>query len=80
MDFFGFDVADFIPCELCKYKPATDIHHIKSRGMGGTKKHDTIENLMALCRNCHTEYGHKKQHYELLEITHAINIKRFTEN
>lgn len=80
MDFFGFDTEDFIPCELCKFNTATDIHHIKSRGMGGTKKPDTIENLMALCRNCHDKFGHKKQYIQLLKKTHANNFKGITEN
>jgi 5-methylcytosine-specific restriction endonuclease McrA len=32
-----------------------DIHHIEPRGMGGSKTLDVIENLMALCRECHHE-------------------------
>ena len=50
----GYDVTDFIPCEVCQSK-AVDIHHIEARGMGGSKHADTIENLMALCRTCHHE-------------------------
>lgn len=53
---FGYDVTDFIPCEVCEAR-ATDIHHIEARGMGGSKEKDTIDNLMALCRKCHIEYG-----------------------
>jgi hypothetical protein len=49
----GYDTTDWIPCEVCQSK-AVDIHHIESRGMGGSKHADTIENLMALCRTCHT--------------------------
>lgn len=56
LDYFGFNDTDFIPCEVCG-KPATDIHHIDARGMGGSKTKDNIENLQALCRNCHIEYG-----------------------
>ena len=48
----GYDETDWIPCEVCNAK-AVDIHHIEPRGMGGSKERDTIENLMALCRNCH---------------------------
>lgn len=37
--------------------------------MGGSKLKDYIENLMALCRACHNEYGDKKQYMTyLLEI------------
>ena len=42
----------FIPCNMCG-GTATDIDHIKNRGMGGSKKLDVIENLQALCRPCH---------------------------
>ena len=66
---FSFDVADFIPCEVCNAQ-AVDIHHIQSRGMGGSTHKDTKENLMALCRNCHIKYGDKKQHVQFLIDTH----------
>ena len=62
----GYDVADFIPCEVC-YTQAVDIHHIEARGMGGTKKVDTIDNLIALCRECHIKLGDKKEYKEFLQ-------------
>lgn len=61
--------SDAYECELCG-SPATDIHHIYCKGMGGSKSKDVIENLMALCRTCHIEYGDKKQHYDLLSSRH----------
>jgi hypothetical protein len=80
---FGFDTSDFIHCEVCQAK-ATDIHHIKARGMGGSNTRDTKENLMALCRICHIKYGDKKQYYDYLiqvhkkicDISHTLNIKK----
>ena len=46
-----FDLlGEFIPCEICGSK-AVDIHHVKGRGKGK----DVIENLMALCRDCHNK-------------------------
>lgn len=69
MDFFKFDVSDFIPCEVCGAR-ATDIHHIESRGMGGTSLKDDINNLMALCRKCHIDYGDKKQYMDFLKSKH----------
>lgn len=69
MDFFGYHLTDFIPCELCGGK-AVDVHHIECRSMGGTKKKDTIENLMALCRGHHIQYGDKKQYKEMLKEKH----------
>tara|TARA_R100000773_G_scaffold16557_1_gene15074 strand:+ start:14537 stop:14788 length:252 start_codon:yes stop_codon:yes gene_type:complete len=56
LDYFNYGLEDFIPCEVCGSK-AVDIHHIESRGMGGSKYSDKIENLMALCRPCHIKYG-----------------------
>lgn len=58
-----------ILCEVCS-KKAVDIHHIDAKGMGGSKTKDTIENLMAVCRSCHTKYGDKKQFKEFLIKKH----------
>ena len=69
----GYDVTDFIPCEVCQSK-AVDIHHIEARGMGGSKHADTIENLMALCRQCHVNLGDKTQYKELLKATHNHHL------
>ena len=75
-DFFGFSIADFIPCECCG-KKATDIHHIDARGMGGDpkKSKDVIENLQALCRNCHSDYGDISHMKETLKKVHKNYIK-----
>jgi ribosome-binding protein aMBF1 (putative translation factor) len=67
---FGYTVADFIACEVCGDK-AVDIHHIESRGMGGTKTKDTIQNLMAVCRSCHIKYGDKVAHLDFLKGIHS---------
>lgn len=66
---FGYDVSDFVPCEVCGCR-AVDIHHIEPRGMGGSKKADTIENLMALCRECHIEKGDVKKFKDYLKNVH----------
>ena len=77
LDHFGYDLDDYIPCEACGRK-AVDIHHIKARGMGGSKERDVIENLQALCRSCHLDYGDKKQWIDFLNDKHKekINGKR----
>lgn len=59
---------------------AEDVHHINSRGMGGSKNADNIENLMALTREEHDFYGDKKQFIEYLKGIHENYIARFTEN
>ena len=69
----GYDITDFIPCEVCSSK-AVDIHHIEARGMGGTKTADTLENLMALCRDCHTKYGDIKEYKEWLQEIHEKKL------
>jgi 5-methylcytosine-specific restriction endonuclease McrA len=81
LDYFGYDVSDFIPCECCGSK-SVDVHHIKARGMGGdpTGKRDTIENLMALCRICHTEKGDKEQWMEMLKLVHKQKIDAKSNN
>lgn len=67
--YFGFDQSDFIPCEICKTQ-ANDIHHIECRGMGGTKEPENIDNLQAVCRDCHIKYGDKKEYKEFLKEVH----------
>ena len=66
---FGYDVSDFIPCEVCGGK-ANAIHHIECRGMGGSKLKNSISNLMAVCQYCHESYGDKAQHMDFLQLTH----------
>lgn len=63
LEFFGFISKGekpldppFVPCEICGQQ-AVDIHHIDARGMGGSKTKDVIENLQALCRRCHNQFG-----------------------
>lgn len=54
-------------CEFCRKVGQTDMHHIKTRGSGGD---DTEENLIELCRLCHTmvHNGHiKRQWLEVIK-------------
>ena len=71
MNYFNYSTSDFIPCEMCNSK-AVDIHHIEARGMGGNplKDKDVIENLMAVCRQCHIEYGDKAHYKDKLKEVH----------
>jgi len=72
----GYDPEEFIPCECCSSK-AVDIHHIDARGMGGdpTGGKDRIENLMALCRRCHDDYGDIQDLKEGLRKLHRMYMK-----
>ena len=67
--YFGYALDDFLPCEVCGNK-AVDLHHLDCKGMGGTKDKDNINNVMAVCRQCHLEYGDKKEHMEFLKEKH----------
>jgi hypothetical protein len=71
MNYFNYSTSDFIPCEMCNAK-AVDIHHIEARGIGGNplKDKDVIENLMAVCRQCHIEYGDKSHYKDKLKEVH----------
>lgn len=48
---FDYGEQDFVPCECCGSR-AVDIHHLVFRSQGGT---DEIENLAAVCRECHNQ-------------------------
>lgn len=63
-------------CEVC-HKKAVDIHHIDARGIGGDPqgKKDRIENLQAVCRECHTDLGDKKQYKHFLMTKHQKRME-----
>ena len=69
MDFFGYDISDFMPCEVCGAR-GVDLHHIEARGMGGSNNKDHPANLMLLCREDHIKYGDKSQYMDFLQLTH----------
>lgn len=73
MKALGYTIADFIPCEITGLR-CNDIHHIYARGMGGTAKenelYNKIENLMAVTREYHEEYGDRDQYYGFLIQKH----------
>ena len=67
----GYYKEDMAQCEICG-KPATEIHHIERRGLGGTKNPESncLANIMAICRECHIEYGDKVKYKRMLKIKH----------
>lgn len=74
LDYFGYGEQDYIPCEYCT-KRAVDVHHLERRGMGGSKDKDRIENLMGLCRECHTIAEANPKFNEMLKKVHLKTIK-----
>ena len=62
---------DVIQCEACHRQGRVDgsgfdIHHIDGRG----KDKDVIENLMCLCRICHTKAHKQQMNKEELQLVH----------
>ena len=75
LKYFGYGQDDYVACEVCDNR-AVDIHHIEARGMGGSKEKDLINNLMALCRQCHIDLGDKEQYMQFLKDKHNELIRR----
>lgn len=76
LKFFDYGLEDFMPCEICRCQ-AVDIHHIESRGMGGTSKKDEIENLIGLCRTHHLRYGDVVKYKDYLKEIHKQFMERY---
>lgn len=52
---FNYCKEDFIKCECCNNR-ASEIHHILNKNRL-TENRNRIENIMAICRECHNNYG-----------------------
>jgi len=76
IEYFSYGEDEFVPCECCGSR-AVDIHHIVARGMGGVSDNrlDVIENLMAVCRECHIKCGDKPNWLSFLVTQHAKKMK-----
>ena len=74
LDFFNYGEQDFIPCEMECGDRAVDVHHLQSRGMGGSKNKDYIENLMGLCRDCHIKAESDSSFNMYCRIKHLENV------
>jgi len=77
LDHFGLIPGDFIACERCS-APCNDFHHIVYRSHFGKKeqeKCDSVENIIALCRDCHNKAHAEKISKEKLQEIHNKNLK-----
>lgn len=72
-DYYRYGEQDTIQCEICNQR-AVDIHHIEPKKMGGSKNKDVIENLMALCRECHTSAHNNFYSKKYLKEIHLSNL------
>lgn len=52
-------------CVLCRSVDALHVHHIKTRGSGGT---DDYDNLITLCAFCHSTRAHGKDSKRFREL------------
>ncbi len=64
---YKLDECDILYCVVCG-QVATNLHHIKYRGQGGT---DKPENLAPLCYYCHSAH-HEKNNPTTEEIKQAM--------
>jgi len=69
IDYYGYYEGEYISCEICS-SPSIDIHHLNGRG----KECDIIENLMALCRECHNKCHDSKEFNEKAKEIHLNNL------
>ena len=63
-----------IMCEWCEMKLAVDINHLDPRKAGGSKLRDNVEDLMAMCRDCHNEFEAGELDEEAVKAKHLKNI------
>ena len=76
MNYFDKTTDEFIECENCRGR-ASEIHHIDSKGMGGTSLNkDYIENLIAVCRICHEKAHASIEFNQELKQTHLKYMER----
>jgi len=71
MDYYGFGMDDVILCEGCGTKRAQDVHHLVTRSHGGK---DEIENLIGVCRDCHSKAHNDREYNTWLRIAHKMNL------
>ena len=76
MRFFDYGEQDFVMCEMCQQDRAVDIHHLTKQSKFGNKKEkDYIENLMALCRDCHNKAESNDDSFNMYcRIKHLENV------
>ena len=81
MDYWGYSIADVIPCFGCEGKNGAivnDVHHLEKRQAGGNKKKDVPSNLIGLCRPCHTRADENNDYNELMKDKLKERISRKT--
>lgn len=60
-------------CGIC-LQEAVNVHHLKIKGMGGTKEKAKIEDLIALSMECHNRAHDDPKYNEYLKQKHLLNL------
>uniref|UniRef100_A0A6M3KN09 Putative homing endonuclease n=1 Tax=viral metagenome TaxID=1070528 RepID=A0A6M3KN09_9ZZZZ len=68
--YFGYIHQNEIMCENCG-RLAVDLHHIE---YGRYKRDDSVENIIALCRDCHNKAHNSEIPKFLLQETHNYKL------
>jgi 5-methylcytosine-specific restriction endonuclease McrA len=72
MKYFGYSPGDFIPCESCG-GPSVEIHHLEPKSIAKGKE-NLIDNLAAVCRQCHDLCHSSREFNEGLKLKHRKNL------
>ena len=83
MDYWDISIADVTPCFGCDgFKGAivNDVHHLEKRQGGGDPKglKDRPDNLIGLCRTCHTKADENNDYNDLMKDKLKERILRKT--
>lgn len=60
-------------CAMCGDWGA-DVHHLSAKSLGGSKCKDYIENLICLCRSCHSRCHSDKEYNTKARVINLKNI------
>ena len=68
-------ISQTYQCFGCNSWEGTDIHHLSSRGMGGSKNDakNYVENLICLCRSCHIRC-HSDKNYNVQVRVNTLRL------
>lgn len=77
--YWGYGDQHIPNCWSC-YGIANDIHHIEGRKMGGNNKKNSIDNLIPLCRSCHTRTDYDKEFNNNLKTILKGRINDYENN
>jgi 5-methylcytosine-specific restriction endonuclease McrA len=73
--YYNYKLQSDILCEVCN-SPAVDIHHIEGR-MKHNPELNKVENLIGLCRACHSAAHASKLTKEYLQDIHETNMDAY---